>query len=83
MNDGSEVPMDLPAGVASALTTAAASNIRLPSVWGGENFEGPTGGGFDCSGLVLHAVYQASTGDSSFDGEGALEAMTWGVNWAG
>ncbi|WP_425577319.1 NlpC/P60 family protein [Nocardioides endophyticus] len=33
-----------------------------PYVWGGGNFEGPIGGGFDCSGLVLYAAYQASGG---------------------
>lgn len=29
-------------------------------VWGGGNKDGPTGGGFDCSGLVQYAVYQAT-----------------------
>ena len=61
-NDGGEVPIDLPEGFAGALITAAASQVGLPYVWGGGNFEGPTGGGFDCSGLVLYAAYQASGG---------------------
>ena len=55
-----EIPINLPEGFARALITAAASQLGLPYVWGGGNFEGPTGGGFDCSGLVLYAAYQAS-----------------------
>ncbi|KEF94852.1 hypothetical protein K883_05276 [Mycobacterium sp. TKK-01-0059] len=46
------------AGVAAA--RAAEAEIGLPYVWGGGNINGPTGGGFDCSGLVLYAIYQAS-----------------------
>lgn len=34
-----------------------------PYIWGGGNWYGPTGGGFDCSGLVLYAYYQASGGE--------------------
>ncbi|WP_163513276.1 C40 family peptidase [Fodinicola acaciae] len=30
--------------------------------WGAGDFHGPTGGNFDCSGLTLYAVYQASGG---------------------
>ncbi|MCQ4044275.1 NlpC/P60 family protein [Streptantibioticus rubrisoli] len=41
---------------------AAEKYIGLPYVWGGGAPSGPTGGGFDCSGLVLYAVYQASGG---------------------
>ncbi|MFI6041951.1 C40 family peptidase [Nocardia sp. NPDC051321] len=33
-----------------------------PYVWGGGDTSGPTGGGFDCSGLTLYAIYQASGG---------------------
>lgn len=61
-DDGGELPVDLPEGFPGALIAAAASKIGLPYVWGGGNFEGPTGGGFDCSGLVLFAAYQASNG---------------------
>lgn len=57
-----EILIDLPEGFVGALITAAASQLGLPYVWGGGNFEGPTGGGFDCSGLVLYAAYQASNG---------------------
>jgi len=59
---GGAVPANLPPGFAGALITAAAKEIGTPYVWGGGSFEGPTGGGFDCSGLVLYAAYQASDG---------------------
>jgi cell wall-associated NlpC family hydrolase len=51
-----------PPGFPGALITAAASQLGKPYVWGGGDFNGPTGGGFDCSGLVLYAAYQASGG---------------------
>ncbi|MEP9382902.1 NlpC/P60 family protein [Nocardioides cheoyonin] len=56
------VPADLPPGLPGALIATAAKEIGTPYVWGGGNFDGPTDGGFDCSGLVLYAVYQASGG---------------------
>ncbi len=34
--------------------------IGLPYVWGGGNIEGPTGGGFDCSGLTSFALHAAA-----------------------
>jgi cell wall-associated NlpC family hydrolase len=46
------------AGVAAA--RAAEAQIGLPYVWGGGSINGPTGGGFDCSGLALYAIYQGS-----------------------
>lgn len=46
----------------AVVSTAMQYNNKLTYVWGGGNFNGPTGGGFDCSGLVLYAVYQASGG---------------------
>lgn len=61
--------------------------LGLPYVWGGGDGAGPTGGGFDCSGLTLFAVAQASegrivlghyTGDQQRDPRGtpvALEQM--------
>jgi cell wall-associated NlpC family hydrolase len=58
----SEVPAGVPAGFPGALIAAAAKEIGTPYVWGGGSFTGPTGGGFDCSGLVLYAAYQASGG---------------------
>ncbi|MGN2636492.1 C40 family peptidase [Nocardia takedensis] len=36
--------------------------MGTPYVWGGGDTDGPTGGGFDCSGLTLYAVYHASGG---------------------
>ena len=59
---GGGLPPNLPPGVPGALIASAASQIGKPYVWGGGNFDGPTGGGFDCSGLVLYAAYQASGG---------------------
>ncbi|MFI9507352.1 peptidoglycan DD-metalloendopeptidase family protein [Nocardia sp. NPDC052566] len=54
---------------AQALIAAASTQIGLPYVWGGGNSSGPTAGagetgeiGFDCSGLILYAVAQASHG---------------------
>ena len=55
-------PPNLPPGFPGALIAAAASQLGKPYVWGGGDFNGPTGGGFDCSGLVLYAAYQASGG---------------------
>ena len=57
-----DVPLDLPPGFAGDFIKAAATQLGKPYVWGGGNFNGPTGGGFDCSGLVLYAAYQASGG---------------------
>ena len=31
-------------------------------MWGGGDWHGPTQGGFDCSGLTMYAIYQASDG---------------------
>ncbi|MFD8756052.1 NlpC/P60 family protein [Kitasatospora sp. NPDC059577] len=45
-----------------AVIEAARAKLDLPYVWGGGDEHGPTGGGYDCSGLVLYAVYQASKG---------------------
>ena len=57
-----DVPLNLPPGFAGDFIKAAASQLGKPYVWGGGDFNGPTGGGFDCSGLVLYAAYQASGG---------------------
>ncbi|GAA2866462.1 hypothetical protein GCM10010517_25960 [Streptosporangium fragile] len=37
----------------------ALRQVGTPYVWGGGSSEGPTGGGFDCSGLALHAWARA------------------------
>jgi cell wall-associated NlpC family hydrolase len=57
-----EVPANLPPGFPSEMIAAAAKQLGTPYVWGGGTFNGPTGGGFDCSGLVLYAAYKASGG---------------------
>jgi len=59
---GGDLPPNLPPGFTGAVIATAASQIGEPYVWGGGNLYGPTGGGFDCSGLVLYAAYQASGG---------------------
>ncbi|WP_063053635.1 C40 family peptidase [Nocardia arthritidis] len=42
----------------------AASNwLGTPYVWGGGGAGGPSGGGFDCSGLTQYAIAQASHGE--------------------
>jgi hypothetical protein len=47
---------------ARAEIAAAQHFLGTPYVWGGGGPAGPAGGGFDCSGLVLYAVFQASGG---------------------
>lgn len=82
--DGSNPTGNLPPGFAGAFIAAAEKEIGLPYVWGGGTYTGPSGigrdgrgPGFDCSGLVLYAAYQASggklrlphyTGDQIHDG---------------
>jgi cell wall-associated NlpC family hydrolase len=59
-SDGTGVPG---AGTfASREIAAAQAELGTPYAWGSGNYTGPTGGGFDCSGLVMFAVYQASAG---------------------
>ncbi len=53
-------PIDAGSGLGARILAAAAHWIGTPYVWGGGNETGPTGGGFDCSGLVLNAVYTAT-----------------------
>ncbi|WP_280341898.1 NlpC/P60 family protein [Nocardia neocaledoniensis] len=36
--------------------------LGIPYVWGGGGIHGPSGGGFDCSGLTSHVVYAATGG---------------------
>lgn len=49
-------------GLGRRILLEAKSGFGLPYVWGGGNTEGPTGGGYDCSGLTQFAVYQATGG---------------------
>ena len=53
----------------AAIVAFAQDELGVPYVWGGGDYAGPTNGlvggpvvGFDCSGLALYAVYQASGG---------------------
>ncbi|MGO4617646.1 C40 family peptidase [Nocardia sp. 2YAB30] len=54
------VPSDGTAG--SNAVRAACDWLGTPYVWGGGGPGGPSGGGFDCSGLTQYAVAQASNG---------------------
>ncbi|MEU6189853.1 C40 family peptidase [Nocardia sp. NPDC047038] len=55
------VPSD---GTTGSNAVLAASNwLGTPYVWGGGGAGGPSGGGFDCSGLTQYAVAQASHGE--------------------
>ncbi|MFD4356805.1 peptidoglycan DD-metalloendopeptidase family protein [Nocardia sp. NPDC058518] len=51
-----------PGANASAIVEAAHDYLGTPYMWGGGGPSGPSGGGFDCSGLTSYAVYQASNG---------------------
>lgn len=55
------VPSDGTAG--SNAVRAAIERLGLPYVWGGGGAAGPSGGGFDCSGLTQYAIAQASGGE--------------------
>ncbi|GEM31316.1 hypothetical protein NN3_23230 [Nocardia neocaledoniensis NBRC 108232] len=47
----------------SNAVSIASQWLGTPYIWGGGNANGPTGGGFDCSGLTQYAVAQASGGE--------------------
>ncbi|WP_067802476.1 C40 family peptidase [Nocardia beijingensis] len=47
----------------SNAVVAASEWLGTPYVWGGGGAGGPSGGGFDCSGLTQYAIAQASHGD--------------------
>lgn len=47
-------------GTAGAVIAAALKAQGTPYVWGGGNIHGPTGGGYDCSGLLVYAFYQGA-----------------------
>jgi len=49
-------------GFAALVVADAERELGVPYVWGGGDWTGPSAGGFDCSGLVLYAVAQASGG---------------------
>jgi cell wall-associated NlpC family hydrolase len=51
-------------GTKGGNAVAAASEwLGTPYVWGGGGAGGPSGGGFDCSGLTQYAIAQASHGE--------------------
>ena len=72
---GTATAATAPAGsFAQAEINAAEGELGLPYVWGGGTYTGPSGSatappalvgqpGFDCSGLVMYSVYQASAGN--------------------
>lgn len=56
---GGAVPVGPGGGPDAQRVVAAALTQRgLPYVWGGGNASGPSGGGFDCSGLTVWAFHQ-------------------------
>ncbi|OUC92165.1 hypothetical protein CA984_31115 [Streptosporangium minutum] len=58
-------------GLPSPGQTAVAAALRQvgrPYVWGGGSSAGPTGGGFDCSGLALHAWSRAGAALTHYTG---------------
>lgn len=61
--NGSGMPLPAQASAfGRSVIEAAMGWIGTPYVWGGGDTDGPTGGGFDCSGLTLYAIYHASGG---------------------
>ena len=42
------------------IAETALKRLGLPYIWGGGNINGPSSGGFDCSGLTQYATYQAT-----------------------
>ncbi|MER6733787.1 bifunctional lytic transglycosylase/C40 family peptidase [Streptomyces puniciscabiei] len=53
----------VPGGGSSAgakIVDVARRQVGTPYVWGGGGISGPTGGGFDCSGLTQYSVYVAT-----------------------
>lgn len=57
-SSGEGVPADASEFAEKAIA-AAREQMGLPYVWGGGDWNGPTGGGFDCSGLTMYAYAQA------------------------
>ncbi|MFF3460524.1 NlpC/P60 family protein [Streptomyces sp. NPDC002730] len=47
-------------GPAGAVVQAVLAAQGTPYVWGGGDIHGPTNGGYDCSGLLVYAFYQAA-----------------------
>ena len=47
-------------GNGTGIVDIARTQLGVPYVWGGGNTNGPTRGGFDCSGFTVFAIYQAT-----------------------
>jgi cell wall-associated NlpC family hydrolase len=87
---GTTTPANLLPGFAGSFIAAAEKEIGLPYVWGGGTYTGPSGQatdgqgpGFDCSGLVMYAAYQASGGAirlAHYTGDQVNESQA--VSWA-
>ena len=54
------IGLPLAGGAGSDVVEQAIRYLGLPYVWGGGGVEGPSGGGFDCSGLTSFAVHAAT-----------------------
>lgn len=71
-----------PTSFAAAEIGAAAKQLNVPYTWGGGGPTGPTPGigrgqsttGFDCSGLVVYAVFQASGGKTVLPHSSEIQA---------
>lgn len=64
------------AGDSGQVVTAAREYLGTPYVWGGGGIGGPSGGGFDCSGLTSYAVHAASAGKVALP---RTSEQQWGV----
>lgn len=64
------------AGDSGQVVTAAREYLGTPYVWGGGGIGGPSGGGFDCSGLTSYAVHAASGGKVALP---RTSEQQWGV----
>lgn len=60
VDDGDQPDHD--AGTGTRVVKNADRALGLPYIWGGGGAGGPSGGGFDCSGLAQFAVAQATDG---------------------
>ncbi|OQS16676.1 peptidase P60 [Nocardia donostiensis] len=69
------LPSDRTAG--GKAVNAANAWLGTPYIWGGGGAGGPSGGGFDCSGLTQYAIAQAT------DGEVVLPRTTYEQIYAG
>jgi cell wall-associated NlpC family hydrolase len=55
VGSSSAIPTSDGGGATGGTVAVAKSALGIPYVWGGGNSSGPTGGGFDCSGLTQYA----------------------------